>query len=104
AALGVAERVIAIESDPDNLHFLRRSLTQQKIVGLEVIEADAAQYRGPARADLVIIELIDTWLLAEDYARVISALWQNGIVDRNTVFVPSRYDFHLDFGICDWKG
>jgi hypothetical protein len=53
-------------------------------------------------ADLLLAELVDVWLLEEDFADIICSLAARGIIAAETKIVPCGYEFDIAFGSVDW--
>lgn len=96
-----ASRVIAVEQN-DLLCKLLQQESRRQGVAVEVICSDLNQLQL-FRVDVVIAELIDVWLLEEEFAKAMCQLHSVGIIEEKTKVIPSGYSFHIELGRCDWS-
>src|SRR3990167_1146571 len=70
-AAGVgAKKVYAVEITPDIAEFARTNVRVNNLSDtVEVITADIKNFNFPRNADVLVMELMDTWLVAEQQAR-----------------------------------
>jgi SAM-dependent methyltransferase len=107
AAAAGAGKVYAVEADADLADRLRACVSLNgfdRVV--EVLCRDVRSLRLPERVDVVVAELIDTWLLDEHQVPALNALRAAGAIDANTRVIPGRYDAFIEFGevAFDWYG
>jgi SAM-dependent methyltransferase len=91
AQMGAA-KVYAVELSPLLARTLRQTVTAngfETIIG--VVEGDATQVDLPRDADVVLVEMIETWLLDEAQLPVIVSLRDRGVIGPRTRIVPARY-------------
>jgi hypothetical protein len=96
-----ARRVIAVEQN-DLLCKLLQQECKHQGVAVEVVCSDLNQLQL-FRVDVVIAELIDVWLLEEEFAKAVCQLRSVGIIEESTKIIPSGYSFHVELGRCDWS-
>jgi SAM-dependent methyltransferase len=103
AAEAGAAKVYAVEAAPALSGLLRnivRANGYQHVI--EVLQGDARDARLPQAADVVIAEMIDTWLLDEHQLPVLSELRRRGVIGPQTRVIPERYDALATFGEADF--
>jgi len=96
-----ASRVIAVEQNALLCKLLQQECKRQGVT-VEVICGDLAHLRL-FRVDVVIAELIDVWLLEEEFAKAVCQLRSVGIIEERTKIIPSGYSFHIELGRCEWS-
>lgn len=95
-----AGRVIAVEQDDLLCKLLQQECERQGLT-IEIIHSNLNQLRL-FLVDVVIAELIDVWLLEEEFAKVMCQLHSVGIIEERTKIIPAGYSFHIELGRCDW--
>ena len=106
AARAGARKVIAVEFDPyigrEAHHVVKANGLEDKI---EVKIADARDCIFPpdTKFDVVIAELITTGLIDEHQVSAINNLYNRGVVDENTKFVPSCQKTFITLDNFDFK-
>jgi predicted RNA methylase len=95
-----AGKVIASEQNGFLCRLLRQECSRQGLT-VDVIHGDLTQLQL-FPVDIVVAELIDVWLLEEEFAKAVSYLRSVEIIDEKTKIIPSGYSFHLEIGRCDW--
>jgi predicted RNA methylase len=102
AATGMgASRVVAVEQNDFLCKLLQQECKRQEVT-VDVICSDLHQLQL-FRVDVVVAELIDVWLLEEEFAKAICQLRRAGIIEDRTRIIPSGYSFHAELGWCDWS-
>ncbi len=99
AAAAGAGRVYAVEGDPDLTERLRATVARngfERVV--EIVCGDVRSVLLPGRVDVVVAELIDTWLLDEHQVPALNALRAAGVIDAKTRVIPHRYEALIEFG------
>ena len=92
AARTGAKKVFAVEIAPDIVPITRKNVAANHLENrIEVINNPAQDLTLPEKVDVVIMELLDTGLIAEQQAVVLNALRNNGIITANTTLIPCRY-------------
>ncbi len=103
AAVAGAGKVYSVEGDPDLADRLRATVARngfERVV--EVIRGDVRSVSLPGRVDVVVAELIDTWLLDEHQVPALNALRAAGAIDDRTRVLPHRYEAFAAFGEADF--
>jgi predicted RNA methylase len=99
-----AKKVIAMEIAPDICKFAKsnilRNHLEQKI---KVKHIDAKSASFPKKVDVVTMELMDTWLVAEQQAIVINKLHHTGTITPQTRIIPNRYQCLLTLATYDFN-
>jgi predicted RNA methylase len=99
AARAGAQRIYAVEIDPLLAECLRRSVAANELAEVIcVVEGDLRQADLPQDVDVLVADLIDTWLLDELHIPVLDALHQRGIVGSATRLIPAGYQLLLEVG------
>ena len=104
AAAAGARKVYAVEANEALANRLRANVTLnglEKVV--EVICGDVRSLALPERVDVVLAEMIDTWLLDEHQVPALNALRAVGTIDAKTRVVPHRYEAFIAFGEVDFN-
>lgn len=108
AAKAGAKKVYAVDIAPDIAQFAKKNVINNGYKNkIEVISGDMKEIKFPHKIDVVIMELMDTGLVAEQQGVVMNALHKQGIVTSRTRLVPYRYQcaFELvnyDFNFYDF--
>lgn len=107
AARAGAKKVFAVELDSGIAEIAKHNVQANHYDSIiEVINRDAATFMLPTKApiDVLIMEMLDTGLVAEHEARTMIALKQNGVIDDHTRLLPEKanllirainYDFNF---------
>lgn len=98
AAKAGAQKVFAIELDPDIAQVARKNVEVNHYDSvIEVVNQDAATFmvNGKKSADVVIVEMLDTGLITENQTRTIVGLRRNGVIDKYTDILPERVSFKI---------
>lgn len=104
AARAGARKVVAVESSPALCEILRSNVRANRFAEvIEVIQGDARDVALPRAVDVVIAELIETWLLDELQLPVLASLRARGVVAGATRLIPHRYDGWVSFGEADFS-
>lgn len=97
-----AKRVYAVEIDPVIAEIIRRnvkSLGYSKLV--KVINMDVKQL-PTIRADVIIMEMLDTWLAAEQQLPAMNSLISRGCVQSSTKIIPERVENYIQLVSYDF--
>ena len=70
--------------------------------GLHVPTGDVRELRLPVQVDVLIAELIETWLLDELQIPALNALRANRAISAKTRIIPERYEAFATFGHVDF--
>jgi len=107
AARAGAKKVFAIELDPDIAEVARHNVHTNHYDGvIEIINQDVTTFtiKNRAPVDVLIMEMLDTGLIAEHQATAMTALRQNGVIDDHTRLLPAKVnllmraiDYDFDF-------
>ena len=99
AAQAGAKKVYAVEVDRPLCGQLRANAERNGLGAVvEVVCADVRDVTGPERVDVVVAEMIETWLLDELQVPALNALRRNGVIGPHTRVIPGRYEAFLAFG------
>lgn len=87
-----AKQVYAIDIAPDIVSFAKKNVRNNELEKkITVIHKDAKDFSLPKPVDVVTMELMDTWLVAEQQAAVMNTLHRNGTITEKTKLIPYRY-------------
>jgi SAM-dependent methyltransferase len=104
AAQAGAEKVYAVEVDPSLCERLRINAVANGFGDvIEVVCADARELQLPVAIDVVIAEMIETWLLDELQMPALNALQRSGIIKPNVRLIPANYEAFIEFGNTDFS-
>lgn len=103
AAAAGARKVYSVEYDPGLAETLRRNATLNGFAEvIEVIAGDVRELRLPVQVDVLIAEMIETWLLDELQIPALNALRANRVIGSKTKMIPERYEAFATFGHVDF--
>lgn len=103
AAAAGARKVYSVEYDPGLADLLRRNATRNGFAEvIEVIAGDVRELQLPVQVDVLIAELIETWLLDELQIPALNALRANRVIGSKTKMIPERYEAFATFGQVDF--
>jgi predicted RNA methylase len=89
AAEAGAKKVYAVDVDAEALSLARHSTQASPYADvIEVVESDVKEFTTDTPVDVVIMEMLDTGLIAEEQAPALNALRQNKVIDAGTKIVP----------------
>ncbi len=105
AARAGAKKVFAVELDPDVAKVARHNVHANHYDGvIEIINQDVTTFNVENRVpiDVLIMEMLDTGLIAEHQATTMTALRRNGVIDDHTRLLPAKVNLlmraiHYDF-------
>jgi len=104
AAAAGARKVYAVEYDAGLADLLRRNASINGYGDvIEVIAGDVRELKLPVQVDVLIAELIETWLLDELQVPTLNALRANRVIGEKTRIVPERYEAFATFGHADFS-
>jgi type I protein arginine methyltransferase len=90
AAEAGARKVYAVDVDSGALSLARRGTGMSRFADkIEVVEADLKEFRSEGPMDVVIMEMLDTGLIAEEQASALNALRRHGAIDARTKVIPA---------------
>ncbi|MBI2013576.1 MAG: 50S ribosomal protein L11 methyltransferase [Candidatus Colwellbacteria bacterium] len=104
-------RVYAVERDRDISRITEQNVHSNGFSKkIQVINKDIRDFKLPRRlhADVVAMEMLDTWLVAEQQAPAIIALKKNGVITNDTILLPDRMScliriVNYDFDFYDFE-
>lgn len=103
ATLG-AKRVYGVEIAHDIAKFAKQNIVANGFSDkIEIINADMKKFNFPHSVDVVIMELLDTGLVAEQEAVVFNWLHKNSIITSRTRLIPYRYICAFDLVQYDFS-
>lgn len=104
AAAAGAKKVYAIEANQAIATLLSQNA---KLNGFEevinVVNSDVRALRLQENVDVLIAEMIDTWLLDELQIPALNSLRQNQVIGPHTRVIPSGYTAYIEFGFVDFE-
>jgi SAM-dependent methyltransferase len=104
AAAAGASKVYALDADPHQVQLLRANAAANGFAAvIEPIVGDARTVAIPTPVDVLIAEMIDTWLLDEHQAPAVAALRARGVLNARTRCIPSKYDAFGTFGTMEYQ-
>lgn len=95
AARAGAKKVFAIELDPDIAEVARHNVHANHYDDvIEIVNQDVAMFNIKNRApiDVLIMEMLDTGLIAEHQATTMAALRRNCVINDHTRLLPAKVD------------
>lgn len=103
-----ANKVIAVEKDPYIAEVAAANVNNNNLTGVvQVICGDGLDTKlGNNQAfDVCILELLTTGMIEESQVEVVNSLYQNGLIDSETILVPNMVDTFIsltciDYDIC----
>ncbi len=99
AAAAGARKVYSVEYDPGLAEMLKRNAALNGFAEvIEVIAGDVRELRLPVQVDVLMAELIETWLLDELQIPALNALRANRVIGSKTRIIPERYEAFATFG------
>ena len=91
AAEAGAAKVYAVDVDPAALTLARQAIAASAFADrIEIVQADLMEFELPAPVDVVVMEMLDTGLVAELQAPALNALRGHGAIGQRTRLVPER--------------
>lgn len=104
AAAAGARKVYAAEFDPALAERLRQNAALNGLGEvIEVITGDIRDLRLPAQVDVLVAEMIETWLLDELQIPALNALRANRVIGAKTRIIPERYEAFATFGHVEFS-
>lgn len=104
AAKAGAKKVVAVEIAPDLAKQIKETVAKAPYRDvIEVINDDATKIKHPIKYDTVIMEMLDTALIAEQQTYVINNLHQQGAVTNLTRFIPFKMSSYLELVNYDFN-
>lgn len=99
AAAAGASKVYAAEYDSGLADHLRRNAALNGFGDvIEVIPGDVRELKLPVQVDVLIAELIETWLLDELQIPALNALRANRVIGEKTKIIPEHYEAFATLG------
>lgn len=103
AAQAGARKVIAVEVDQGLAHLIRQNAELNGLADVvEVICADVRDLPIADHVDVVIAEMIETWLLDELQIPALNALRRSGVISDRTKIIPQAYRAEISFGAVNF--
>lgn len=103
AAQAGARKVYAVEVDEALCDRLRINAERNGLGSVvEVICSDVRDLTLPGQVDVVLAEMIETWLLDELQVPALNALRGNGVIKPDARMIPDRYEAFITFGHIDF--
>ncbi len=97
AAAAGAEKVFAVEVDQEAIELARRAFdANPEGKRIQLIQGDIKSLKLPKPVDVVIMELLDTGLIAEQQALAFNALRRHKVIGPNTQLIPEQVLCCLD--------
>lgn len=97
AAEAGAKKVYAIEIDPEIAKIAERNIKHNNLDNIiEVIIADLKNVSIP-KVDVLIMEMMDTGLIAEQQVPAINNLVGSGVIGNSTNIIPSICETYIEF-------
>ena len=101
AAKAGATKVYAIEINPDVAEFTKSNIHKNNLSDIiEVINADLKDIKLP-NLDVVIMEMMDTGLIAEQQIPAMNRLIDTNAVSKKTKVIPNFYETYIQF--CNYN-
>lgn len=104
AAQAGARKVYAVEIDEAVCDRLRDNAERNGLASVvEVICSDVRDLTLPGQVDVVVAEMIETWLFDELQVPALNALRRNGVIGPDARMIPGRYEAFITFGHVDFN-
>jgi len=104
AARAGARKVFAVEIDEESAMLANESFAANpEGKKIRLVHADIRSFESSRPFDVVIMELLDTGLIAEQQAQAINALRRRGLIDSNTRIVPKRVECGFELLNYDFR-
>ncbi len=101
AAEAGAKKVYAVEINPDISKWANKNISQNNYSNKVVIlNEDMKTLKIPETADVVVMEMMDTGMIAEQQVHAMNQLIDAGIVTENTTVVPNRFETYIE--LCNY--
>ena len=99
-----AKHVYAIDIASDIVAFAKTNIRNNHLgKRITVQQTDAKHFVRESSVDVVTMELMDTWLVAEHQGVVMNALHKNGTIGKKTRLIPYRYQCALTLADYDFS-
>jgi predicted RNA methylase len=99
-----ARRVLAVDIAADIAKFARNNAAGNGFAAtIDVRECDVKSLPAHGGIDVLTMELMDTWLVAEQQAAALNALHANGTIGAATTLVPYRYQCLIELVEYDFS-
>lgn len=99
-----AKHVYAIDIASDIVAFAKTNIRNNHLgKRITVQQTDAKHFVRESSVDVVTMELMDTWLVAEYQGVVMNALHKNGTIGEKTRLIPYRYQCALTLADYDFS-
>jgi predicted RNA methylase len=104
AAEAGAAKVYAVEVDERVVSTVRANVNASRYADtIEVVHADLLRFRLDAPVDVVIMEMLDTGLIAELQAPALNALRSSGVIGPQTRVIPQQVSCHAELIEYDFE-
>lgn len=92
AAKAGAQKVFAVEIDKEIAKLAEQNISHNNLSKkIEVLVGDMKELEFKNTVDTIIMEVMDTGLIAEQQAVIINRLQKIGVINNNTNLIPYRY-------------
>ena len=99
-----AKHVYAIDIASDIVAFAKTNIRNNRLgKRITVHQTDAKHFVRESSVDVVTMQLMDTWLVAEHQGVVMNALHKNGTIGEKTRLIPYRYQCALTLADYDFS-
>jgi len=91
-------KVYAVERDPVIAEIAKKNIAANNMADkVQVINSDIRDFKLPAgkHADVVVMEMLDTGMVAEQQAQAIIKLRENGVITEKSTLLPGKMDCQL---------
>lgn len=97
AAEAGAKKVYGVEIAPDVAEIARSNIKHAGFKNkIEVLVSDIRKFKSREPVDILVMEMFDTGMIAELQGEAIKALWENGVINEKTRFIPGLAENYLD--------
>lgn len=101
AADAGAQKVYAVEINPDISNWAKKNIHNNKLQDtIEVLNEDMKTIKLEKPADVVVMEMLDTGLVAEQQLQAMNQLIEAGLVSEKTQCIPSRIESYIQ--LCNY--
>jgi len=103
AAKAGAKKVYAVEINPDVAKWALSNVNNNRLSSkVEIINKDLKDARLPM-VDIVVMEMLDTALIAEQQVPALNNLIESGITNNTTQFIPNKIENYIQFCNYDFN-
>lgn len=103
-----AKKVYGIEIAPDIVNIAKENVNSNGFENIEITNGDITAIDIDKPIDVVIMEMLDTGLIAEQQTQAINHLIKTNIINKNTKTIPIKLESYIelleyDFDFYDFK-